>query len=303
MKLRSVPQIAVQMKPVQHQVYNLGAIARSLTRLGYKVRETYDLNPPEAIVLCWAWGKAMDIRRTNPKAIICCMDHGHLPNRKQGVVNTGWSTHDMPIGLNGWGEHYVCDDGGARARELGWDKFLQPRRAPIDNSLVFMGQVFGDAAIRGSKVDYAQWCRDTIADLTKRGYKTRFRPHPVMVRRGTVAQYGNLGRISSEAGLYDALDMVSYCAALNSNAATEAFIYGIESTVYNGGSMLYPLVPEPGAWADWGRREKWFNMLCWTNWRLEELESGLWAEHNLPILHRLLEGGKAEPWEDVRIQT
>ena len=296
MNPRNVPQIAVSAKPVRHQVDALGAIARSLKAAGYRVRETYDPQPPEQIVMLWAWGRAMTLREKCPNAIILCMDHAFMPNRAKGVWNAGWSTPDKECGLNGWGEHPIVDDDGARLRANKWDLFLNPRRVPHNKDLLFCGQVFGDAQIRGKIEDYGKWCRDTIKNFSGLGYRTSFRPHPVMVRRGTLAEYGNIGRTSTAKTLEDAFDQSSYCAAFNSNATTQAFMYGLESTVFNEGSMLWPVVGEPGRWASWEHRERWMQRLAYTQWTTEELENGTWLEYNRPIMHRLVEGGKSVPW-------
>ena len=296
---RSVPPIAVSIKPVRHQHDCLNAVADSLEAAGYRVRRTFDLQPPEKIVILWAWGRAMTLREKHPDAIIYTMDHAFMPNRAKGVWQGGWSTPDKECGLNGWGEHAVVDDAGVRLRTMGWDTFLKPRRVPCNSDVLFCGQVFGDAQIRGKVADYGEWCRETIKSYAGEGRKTYFRPHPVMVRRGTVAEYGNVGRISTEQSLESALERVGYCAGFNSNAVAQAWMAGVESTVFSEGSMLWPVVREPGKWADWSYRQRWMNYLAWTQWTTDELRNGTWLAYHAPILHRLVAGDKSRPWHEV----
>jgi hypothetical protein len=245
----------------------------------------------------------MTLREKQHNAIILCMDHAFMPNRAKGVWNAGWSTPDKECGLNGWGEHPVIEDSGLRLRKHKWDRFLNPKRAEADKDLLFCGQVFGDAQIRGKVKDYAEWCRETIAELGSRGFRTSFRPHPVMINRGTVAQYGNVGRTSTQKSLDDAFDANTYCAGFNSNAVTQAFMAGLHCTVYNEGSMLWPCVGQPGRWASWDLREKWMQMMAYTQWTTEELEDGTWLEYNRPIMERLIQGDESRPWHTVDISN
>lgn len=299
MTKRDTPWIAVRYKPVRHQYDCLTAVGESLQNAGYRVRFTEDTHPPEDIVITWAWGSAETLRQKHPNAIIYCMDHAFMPCRAKGVWQGGWSTPDKACGLNGWGEHAVIDDGGVRLREMGWDKYLNPRRVKMGKKLLFCGQVFGDAQIRGKLEDYGKWCRDTLSYLAGRGFDTRFRPHPVMINRGTLDQYGNVGRFSTNKDLWDDFDAHDYCAAFNSNAVAQAWMDGLEATVWSEGSMLWPVIKRPGEWADWELREKWMNHLAWTQWTTDELRNGAWLEAHAPILHRLVAGDQSRPWHEV----
>jgi hypothetical protein len=297
------PQIGIVAKPVRHQISATGALERCLTKAGYRVRASYDRVANEKIVFCWGWGKAKEIREVNPEAIICCLDHGYNWTRKQHV-NTGWSTPELQFGLNGFGEHPVVDDGGARSREKGWWDELAPVRESVTKDALLFGQVYGDAMIVDHVEDYGLWLKKISGELQEQGWRVFFRPHPIMVFRNQVERYGNLGRLSRHKDLYDDLRSVDYAVAMNSNALVQAYTAGVPRvTAYNKGTMLWPLIREPGrdADTDGALRDKWWGRMAWCQWAYDELENGLWLEHHAPIMHRLYEGDRPVPWHDTRL--
>jgi len=301
MKPRDIPTIGIIARQIKHQVEATGALERCLTAAGYRTRLSFDRYAPEHIVICWSWGKAEEQRAKDPHKIILCMDHGYTWGRKQGFVNTGWSTSDKPIGLNGNGEHAVVDDGGERSRQYQWDGELYPLR-PEGKRALLLGQVFNDAAIRNQTIDYGEWLRGQYDRLVRDGYRVTFRPHPVMVGRGSeaVRKYGNLGRVSTNANLWDDLLNSDLAVGLNSNALVQAYTFGIRAEVFNSGSMPWPLIKEPGI-VPFEKREKWWHRMAYTQWTYKELEDGTWLHYHAPILHRLVEGDKSRPWAETEI--
>lgn len=302
------PQIGILAKPVKHQVAATGHIERALTRAGYRVRTSYDFTAPEAVVFCWGWGKAKEVRAANPNAIICCLDHGYTRDRKQ-FINTGWSTPALRFGLNGFAEHAWVDDGGARLRAMGWDKEVQPERPYLVPALwsrtrpraLVLGQVYGDAMIVDHVEDYGAWLRNIIDELGREGWDTRFRPHPIMVARRTVERYGNLGPVSLGGTLEEDLDHADMVAAMNSNGLVAGFMRGLDTRAWNKGTMLSPLMEGPGLPIPFKRRDELLARLAWTQWTYPELENGEWLKLHAPIMHRLVDGGPVYPWHDRRI--
>ena len=295
------PQIGILARPVKHQVAATGCLERAFKSRGYRVRTSYDATAPEAIVVCWGWGKAKEVRAKNPEAIILCLDHGYTWQRKQ-FVNTAWSTPDQKFGLNGFGEHAVVDDGGARSREKGWWDELQPVRERKNKVALLLGQVYGDAMIVDHTEDYGSWLRYRSEKLQEAGLSVVFRPHPQMVLRGQQHRYGNLGRLSANKDLNDDLLHCSVAVAMNSNALVQAYTFGVPDVVaYNKGTMLWPLIGVPGCAAstDPEHREKWWGRMAWCQWDYPELEGGLWLEHHEPIMRRLWETRKCRPWHET----
>lgn len=287
------PAIALLAKPRPHQVSSLNAIGAVLKRNGYRVRESYDETAPEPVVFCWSWGKAMIQRQKYPDTIICCLDHGYTRDRAN-LINTGWSVGSMAHGLNGFAEHAWVRDGGTRAQEMGWDLELRAERPDNRREALLLGQVYGDAMIRGIVTDYNQWLRETADELTVEGYRVTFRPHPVMVRRGQSGAYGNLGRLSPYGDLWADLNQADLAVALNSNGLVAAFLHGVQPRAYNGGTMLAPVMD--GIAAQFRVRREWLGRLAWAQWHVRELEDGTWFKHHQPIMHRIMETGQVRPW-------
>lgn len=284
------PAIAFLAKPRPHQVRSLGAIAATLKKHGYRVRETYDHTAPEPVVFCWSWGKAMIQRQKHPNSIICCLDHGYTPDRAS-LINTGWSVPSMHCGLNGFAEHAWVDD-PSRA-EKHWPGVLEPRRKIGTGNALLLGQVYGDAMIVTQIEDYPGWLRERADELEGAGYRVTFRPHPVMVRRGLPNAYGNLGRLTGSRDLRADLLEADVVVGLNSNGLVEGFLAGVEPRWYNPGVMLAPLKEDL-----WEARERWFHRLAWTQWHQEELDDGTWYKYHVSIMHRIVETGEVRPWHE-----
>lgn len=292
------PSVGFSAKPVPHQIKSMDALAASFDSAGLRYRMAYNSHIPEKVAVVWGWGRAKEIRKTNPEAIILCLDHGYTWNRKQ-YVNTAWSTPEHQFGLNGFGEHAIVDDGGERSRAHGWWDELKPVRG-CGGSLtaLLLGQVYGDAMIVDHVEDYGAWLRERSEQLQANGYSVAFRPHPNMVLRGNVERYGNVG--SRTFGTL-AEDLATCClaTAMNSNALVQAYTEGVPFVqAFNRGSMLWPLIGEPGACADTtpANREKWWARLAYCQWTYAELADGTWMRYHRPILERLVEGGPLRPW-------
>lgn len=295
------PSIALLARPIKHQVSATGALERGLRAAGYRTRASYDLTAQEPVVICWSWGKAVTVRRTNPSAIICCMDHGYTRHRSK-FINTGWSIPSMLCGLNGFAEHAVVDDGGERLRRYEWNEELRFAKLIGLRRALILGQVYGDAMIRNQVSDYGMWLRLLVDRLASEGWETTFRPHPVMLRRGdAMERYGNLGRASSNPDLWTDLGQNYAAYALNSNGLVAAYLEGLVAVPFNVGSMLSPIMNGLGEPVPFEKREPWFQRLAWTQWTVEELEDGTWLKHHAPILHRLVETGRCTPWHTTRL--
>jgi len=292
------PAIGFSAKPVPHQITAMDAIAKSLDSAGLRYRMAYNSPIPEEIAVVWGWGRAKEIRETNPEAIILCLDHGYSWGRKQ-YVNTGWSTPDQQFGLNGFAEHVVVDDGGERSREKGWWDELQPWKGRTNgNRALFFGQVYGDAMIVDHVQDYGLWLRELAAAYQEAGYSVAFRPHPNMVLRGAVDRYGNVGSRTANKNLLDDLEAADCAVAMNSNALVQALCYGIDVTAYNKGTMLWPYLQSDRSLAS---RKLWWARMAWAQWTYEDLANGTWLRYNLPIMDRLLAGEPCRPWHTTRL--
>ncbi len=294
------PTIGILAKPVKHQVSAMGHLERTFKTAGYRTRLSYDATSPEAIVVCWGWGKAKEVRAKNPNAIILCLDHGYTKDRKHHI-NTAWSTPAQRFGLNGFGEHAWVDDGGARWRQYGWDREVTDPPKWQGKRGLMLGQVYGDAMIVDHVEDYGAWLRSTIGELQEAGWDMTFRPHPQTVARGTQGVYGNLGRVDAGGPLEEALGGYDMVAAMNSNGLVTGLQRGLDVRLWNKGSMLSPIMGSPGDPVYRESRYRLFDRLAWAQWTYEELDNGTWLGYHAPIMHRLVDGGPAVPWHDRRL--
>jgi len=277
----------------------MAPIANQLRKAGFRVRETFDRIPPEAIVFCWGNGWAKDIRAVHPDVTVCVMDHGLFHPRKQTLV-TGWQ------GLNGWGEHPVVDDGGQRLRAKNWSDNVKPWRKKGHYALI-LGQVYNDAAIVDAVEDYGNWLSARAADLRAEGWDVKFRPHPVQMRGNPERYPRDLGDVSRNPDLYSDLNEAGCVLAMNSNALLDAFLYGVQDVrLYNKGSMLYPISSEVSESSherrpDPALREQLANRLAYCQWYPEEIEDGTWIELHAPIIERLIQGKPVQRWYEQRL--
>jgi hypothetical protein len=299
------PQIACVTRPVPHQVKAMTPIASQLRKAGYRVRETFDRCPPEAIVFCWGNGWAKEIRAVHRNVQVCVMDHGLFNPRKQAVL-TGWQ------GLNGWGEHPVVDDGGERLRAKGWDKIIQPPRLvykPKDGYVLILGQVYGDAAIVDAIEDYGDWLFRLAQHYAAQGWEVRFRPHPVQARNG-LDRYPNVGaRTSHERSIYEDFDGAAIVVAMNSNGLLDALMYGVQDVrLFNKGSMLYPISNVLDGGFEGNERRVYFadrtrlaERMAWCQWDPEEIDNGEWIKYHAPIMERIYATNVHQPWHGARL--
>lgn len=290
----ALPQIACVSRPVPHQVRASEAIAKSLTRMGAKVRLTHDRIPPEAIVFVWSMKWARQIWEKHPKAIICVLDHGLFHPRNTAIV-TGW------MGLNGWGEHAAFSDGGHRLRMTGWDQKVQPVRSSSGKVALLIGQCFNDVQIHGHFEDYSQWLKDRARELAQEGYKVRFRPHPVQARND-LGRYGQVAARCPHKLIHDSLKDADLVVGYNSNALLDAWMFGIKNIrVYNNGSMLWrysrSIEGKDYRVVDLMQRERAAQEIAWAQWTDVEIEKeDTWALSHIPIMRRLVDGEKPRYW-------
>lgn len=307
MRRDKFPQIACVTRPVPHHVKAMAPIANQLREAGYRVRETYDRCPPEAVVFCWGNGWAKEIRAVHPNVIVCVLDHGLFHPRKQSLV-TGWQ------GLNGWGEHPFVIDGGKRLRDMGWADIVRPPRErppsrPNKGQVLILGQVYGDAAIVDAVEDYGDWLQRLTDRFEREGWTVKFRPHPVQARNG-LDRYPKVGRMTNHnASIYDDFEEATIVVAMNSNGLLDALMYGVQDVrLFNKGSMLYPISNLiDGGLAGERRvffplRERLAERLAWCQWLPEEIDNGEWIKYHSPIMERLVANrASLLPWYNTTI--
>lgn len=134
---------------------------------------------------------------------------------------------------------------------------------------IVMGQVPGDASVKG--IDINGWAFRQCAELVERGYKVKYRPHPLN-DDNTCPQGVELSREYLDNDLANAWLVVTY----NSNSGVDAVLKGVPTVAMDEGSMAWRVtshsLDEPLYKGD---RMEWANQLTWCQWSSDEISKGI----------------------------
>ncbi len=172
---------------------------------------------------------------------------------------------------------------------------LKPYRQTGDH-IVLMGQVPGDASLRG--VDVCKWLSATVDDIR------RFSDRPITARLHPSTRWGYQQQVrealSTVAGvtvsavgraLSDDLVGAWACITLSSGSAIDALIEGIPPICLSSASLAYgicsrdiseienPKQPE---------RQQFLNDLCYSQWSINEMADGTAWRHIWPVVEKAL---------------
>jgi len=172
-------------------------------------------------------------------------------------------------GLNGYANFMTDDVPDDRWRDL-WADQMQPWQDRPDGYALVIGQVKGDAALRGT-CPYS-WAQQASQQAKQRYSKVYFRPHPLCRMRRNLT-----GIQTIEGSLHEALSGAKVVITHSSNTAVDAIMAGIPAVSTDRGSMAWAVcshsVAEPlymGDRDDWGRR------MAYTQWLPSEFGQA-WA--------------------------
>lgn len=234
----------------QHQTEHASLVVEGLGRHGIEC-ETVPYNEPHKADFCimWGWRQHSVINHAKANGMpILVMERGHLQPRME-FTSFGWN------GLGGRGTYPKQEHAGSR-----WGKHwghMDPWKWGGKYALV-IGQVPGDASIVG--VDFNYWVEHVTEELTKRNYKVKFRPHPL---------------VSEVASLADDLKNAELAVTFNSTAAVECVLAGVPTMAFDRGSMAWPVTTHffdetPRRF----NRSEWVCDLACCQWNAEEIRSG-----------------------------
>jgi hypothetical protein len=233
------------------------------------------LRPEQAapcdLAVMWSAKKTMCME-TGRRALV--MERGYVGDR------FAWTSMGYD-GLNGRADFSNKGMPGDRWRRNFADR-MRPWRGNHDgDAVVIMGQVPGDASIRG--VDIDQWYSHTAAAIRRAGHKVGFRTHPVAMQRLGYrpcigVTYG--GILGLKGPLEDVLARAKWVVTWNSNSAVDAVLAGVPAVACDGGSMAYAVtghaVMKPPPMPD---RTQWAHDLAYAQWSIEEIRNGDAWEH------------------------
>lgn len=199
------------------------------------------------------------------RVLVC--ERGYV--RRDRYVSLGWDA------INGRADFCNDDVPDDRWLALGIKlKQWKRRSGPV----LVCGQVPWDASVQHH--DHIAWCRETMAELTRRGYDAVFRPHPVALKRGGAFEVD--GRVSENRFIKHDLAEASAVVTFNSNSAVDSVISGIPAIAMDIGSMAWSVaghslgdldnLPMPD-------RKQWVNSIAYAQWTVDELRDGAAWRH------------------------
>ena len=194
-----------------------------------------------------------------------CMEAGYIGERYEHLWSLGFN------GLNGRADFLNDDVPGDRWSRLESDAHLQPIRAARVGYPLLLGQVPGDANVRGVNLPaFYAVAKRHFPDLV-------FRPHPLHAYASKA-----LPQCRAET-LAEALDGASFAITHNSNAGVDAVLRGVPVIAMDEGSMVYGLaghsfkIPPPPVTTE--SRLAWAHRIAYAQWTPEEIERGDAWEH------------------------
>lgn len=264
---------AIHINNLEHQRTHGAAMKVGLERHGIDVEyAAYD--NPVACDFAVVWGapsKHPRVRDAVPNLLV--MEAGHLSGHAKtrlDYTSCGWN------GLARRGKYPQVDDGGERWRKY-WGHLMRPWHRIRGSYALIFGQVEGDAALQG--LDMRKWSQKIADDLVAKGYRVRYRPHPVtLLRDGDdwTPEGARLSRSTLEDDIHGAIVAVSY----NSTAGVESVLGGVPTVTMDEGAMAWPVTTHSLAEdritpdrADWAYR------LAWCQWTLQEIAAGVAWEY------------------------
>lgn len=255
---------AVYAGPAEHQRAHSHAMATGLRRHGIEVEFFTQLDTAgKADFYCtWGWRNGKRIHDAGGRVLV--MERGYLGDRFTWT-SLGWN------GLNGRATFHT-DGRGSERFDKHFAQFVKPWRDDGQGYALIVGQVPGDMSI--AHLDAREWYREAAHTMLGRGYQPKFRPHPQAVAKGLSS--GDLPSYRLGGGtLQEALEGAAVVVTMNSNTGVDAVLAGVPTIVCDRGAMAGP-VAAYGLDAELVTpdRTEWFSRLAWTQFTLDEIESG-----------------------------
>ena len=187
---------------------------------------------------------------------------GDIENRRR------WTSAGFD-GLNGRAD-FCNEDVGPDRWQKHFGDAMQPWKDDGDYALL-MGQVRGDASLVG--VDIEDWYTEAAQALSGLGWTVMFRPHPRDRMQAPDGAY------VLESSLDSALEGAALVVTWNSNSGVDAVLAGVPTVAMDRGSMAYRVSAHEYSERFTPNRDQWAFDLAYTQWRENEIRSGLAWEH------------------------
>jgi hypothetical protein len=214
------------------------------------------------LAVCWGVKKKLEMK-SGRRALI--LERGYVGDR-QFWTSCGFG------GLNGRADFLNRNSPGDRWA-LHHAEAMKPWQPNPDGYVLLIGQVRGDASIRG--FDFEAWVNATAKSLIERGERVRFRDHPLQKAAITVSGVEN----SNEFLEHDLVG-AKYVVTYNSNTGVDSVLAGIPAVTCDRGAMAWDVTGhDPLTMPEQFDRTQWANDLAYCQWSIEEIESGAMWDH------------------------
>ena len=238
------------------------AFGEGLKRHGFEVSVGQAMEPCALIVI---WGthnrRAIEWGRENATDV-CILERGYVGDRFSFTsVSFGGELNNRAR----FSSHQI-DSRRVAKHHAG---VLKPWRPGEARNALIMGQVSGDAALRG--IDPQRKYQFMLQGLRDVGMSVMFRPHPA--GSSEFDQAPNL-----PGTLHDALEWADVTCSWNSNSGVDSVLAGVPHICFDGGSMAFEVSAQCFA-VDRPDRKQWLNRLSYCQWTLDEMETGECWDH------------------------
>lgn len=255
-----MPNVHIKLSLHGHQKEKVDAFASAFDRHGIE----YDFKNPRGgdWVLVWGWRAGADYRRAGCNVIVA--ERGYIGDRFKYTS----------IGLNGLNGRATFVETPDPDRRFEPHKHLLKQWDPHGYYVLICGQVPGDAALGG--VDLNPWYRRKADEYLSKGYRVKFRPHPLGAARGAIQHLGGCETDSSP--LHESLSGAGLVITYNSNTGVDALLAGKSATCENEGALIHRW---DGSESD---RIRFLKEVCCYQWLDEEIASGQAIENLAEII-------------------
>lgn len=249
-----------------HQEAHGKAFAAGLERHGQPFQWFHGEEATGDLIVCWGWAHGKRWRAKGRNVLV--MERGHLQPRFE------WCSLGFN-GLGGLGTYVPCQDDGERFR-LHFGHMIRPWRLRPGGYALVIGQVPTDQSLHG--INIRSWILERIAEHRKNGQPVLYRQHPLDKTPFDAPAPRHAGTLE------DAFLGAAFCETFTSTTAVESVLSGIPAVSSHPGSMAWPVSSRPGELLVMPDRQQWANELAWSQFQLEEMETGFAWEHLKDVL-------------------
>jgi hypothetical protein len=249
---------------MSHQHSWAEAFVAGLRRHGWRADLSHKLVTSDLVAM-WSTRRQDVIKQARSEVReIVTAERGYMGDRKHYCsVSFGGE-------LNGRAEFRGAFGDTSRFERL-FAHLMQPWNRKPDGHALIMGQVDGDMSTRG--VNLTRWYRETRQALEARGWKVKFRPHPLAAGGEAFAAYRQRQQ-AHQLDLAADFETAGVVVTYNSNSGVDAVLAGKPVIAMDEGAMAWPVAGHQVDEIITPDRTAWAHRLAWCQWTKAEMASG-----------------------------